>query len=145
MGSWGNVEFEQLKRLAKNLDKMQASSERVCLDIVKELAARFLRKVVQRTPKRNPAICPSGVTPGTLQKGWRVGSIEKQGNDYVVTIYNSVDYANFVEYGHGTRNHKGWVQGEFMMTISERELQAITPQLINKKVDEWLKEVLRND
>lgn len=77
MGSWGNVEFEQLKRIAKNLDKMQASSERVCLDIAKELAARFLRKIVQRTPKRNPAICPPGVTSGTLQKGWRVGPIEK--------------------------------------------------------------------
>lgn len=141
MGSWGTVEFESLKKLAKDLDAIQASKEDACIKIGKELASRFLRKVKQRTPKRTPDACPPGVKPGTLQKGWRVEPIEKQGSDYVVTIYNPIEYANYVEYGHRTRNHKGWVQGKFFMTISEQELQTVTPQFINKKVEEWLKEV----
>ena len=47
---------------------------------------------------------------------------------------NPVEYASYVEYGHRTSNHKRWVPGKFMMTISENEIKKIAPQLLEKKL-----------
>ncbi len=47
----------------------------------------------------------------------------------------------YVEYGHRTRNHKGWVEGKFMLTISEKELKAQLPKIIERKLIELLSEV----
>ena len=47
----------------------------------------------------------------------------------------------YVEFGHRTANHKGWVPGRFMLTISEKEIEAITPKLVQKKLEEKLREV----
>ena len=32
---------------------------------------------------------------------------------------------HMLKFGHRTRNHKGWVQGRFMLTISEQELKML--------------------
>lgn len=66
----------------------------------------------------------------------------KEGNDYIITIVNPVNYASYVEYGHRTRNHKGWVQGKFMLTISEKEIKQAAPGLIEKKLYQKLKEAI---
>lgn len=47
---------------------------------------------------------------------------------------NPVEYASYVEYGHRTANHKGWVKGRFMMTISEQELEKIAPKVLENKI-----------
>ncbi len=48
----------------------------------------------------------------------------------------------YVEYGHRTANHKGWVEGKFMMTISEREIQEIAPKVLEAKVKKFLEECM---
>ena len=117
----------------------------------KELAARLLSKVIKRTPVgQYPE--GSGKTGGTLRRGWtgnQGGSaasyanslqVTKQGNDYVIEVINPVEYASYVEFGHRTRDHKGWVEGKFMLTISEEELRKSAPQVLQKKLDKFLKE-----
>ena len=47
-------------------------------------------------------------------------------------------YASYVEFGHRTRDHKGWVKGGFMLKISEKELDTQVPKLIEKRVMEYL-------
>ena len=37
-----------------------------------------------------------------------------------------------------TANHKGWVPGVFMMTISEQELQAIAPKVLERKIKKYM-------
>ena len=86
--------------------------------------------------------CRSGKTGGTLRRGWNIGNINKIGDRYEVEIINPTMYASYVEFGHRTRNHKGWVRGRFMMTISEKELEADAPNVIKKKLEAFLKEVL---
>jgi len=56
----------------------------------------------------------------------------------VVDIVNPVEYAPYVEYGHRTADHEGWVQGRFMLTISEQELQNIAPQVLESKIKKFL-------
>lgn len=102
-------------------------------------------------------------TGGTLRRGWTTqqsGSgaeglngggahtyadslkVHKFGDTYVVEIINAVEYASYVEFGHRTSNHKGWVPGQFMLTISEKEIREIAPQLLEKRIQEKLMEVI---
>ncbi len=141
---YGTFDMKELKRLQDRLQKMQ-SPEAFCEACAKELAARLLRKVIMRTPVgQYPA--GSGKTGGTLRRGWTAGgnqdvsnyvnsvAITHTGDTYTIEITNPVEYAPYVEYGHRTRDHKGWVKGRFMMTISEKELQQIAPKVLMRRM-----------
>lgn len=67
-------------------------------------------------------------------------TVNKVGNDYVIEIINPVEYASYVEFGHRTRNHKGWIEGHFMLTISEDEIRKSAPKILEKKLEKYLKE-----
>ena len=129
------IEFQ--RKLEKiNQDKMDAFLE----DCTKELAARLLRLVIKRTPKGEYPKS-TGKKGGTLQRGWTYTdnmAIRHEGNNYIIEIVNPVEYASYVEYGHRKANHKGWVEGEFMMTISENELRTIAPKVLENKLKKFL-------
>jgi hypothetical protein len=57
---------------------------------------------------------------------------------YTNTIINSVEYASYVEFGHRTADHKGWVPGHFILTISEQEIQEIAPKVLEVKIKKYL-------
>jgi hypothetical protein len=89
---------------------------------------------------------------GTLRRGWTGKETEASaaafanhlqvqhvGENYVIEISNQVPYASYVEFGHRTANHKGWVKGQFMLTISEKELQEIAPKVLERKLQKWLR------
>lgn len=164
MARWGKVNFRELKALQKRMEKLQkadldAFSERVA----KELAARLLAKVIKRTPVGQYT---DGKVGGTLRRGWTADSnreaelastfgggtgakryaesleVVKKGNTFIVEIINPVEYASYVEYGHRTRGGKGWVSGNFMLTISENELDAQAPKIIEKRLNKILGEML---
>lgn len=93
-----------------------------------------------------------GYEGGGLIKAWTVLPIEKQGNNYVVTIVNNTEYASYVEYGHrqrpgryvpalGKSLKESWVPGRFMLTISEQELEKELPALLERKLYTLLKDV----
>jgi hypothetical protein len=138
MTKWGSCDFRQLKEMQKRLQKLNVEQlNTTCISLTNELAARLLRKVIKRTPVgQYPS--SSGKIGGTLRRGWNIGEINKAGNTYEVEIINPVMYASYVEFGHRTRNHKGWVRGRFMMTISEKELDAQAPKIIEKRIMEYL-------
>lgn len=162
MARWGRVDFEQMRRLQRKLQKLERMDlDKFCEDMAKELAARLLAKVIKRTPV---GVYDDGTVGGTLRRGWTASShreaelsstfgggsgaksfadsltVMKRGNVYEVEISNPVEYAMYVEYGHRTRNHQGWVPGRFMMTISADELERQAPNLIEKKLMKLLKE-----
>ena len=103
-------------------------------------------------------INPDGRRGGTLRRGWtaEMGSgseglntrgasqfvdtlnVNYYGGTYVIEITNNVEYASYVEFGHRNPNHKGWVPGRFMMTISEQEIERIAPKLLEKKIKDFL-------
>ena len=93
---------------------------------------------------------PEGKNGGTLRRGWTGGkrasaqnyaeslTVHHFSDTYVIEIINPVEYASYVEYGHRTVNHKGWVLGQFMMTISEQELETIAPKVLERKIRKYL-------
>ncbi|KQL17678.1 HK97 gp10 family phage protein [Cytobacillus solani] len=166
MARWGRIDYEQLKRLQKRIQKLErAKFDKFCEECAKEIAARFLAKVIKRTPVG--VYEGQGKTGGTLRRGWTAkthaeaesGSgkggnavsfaqglqITKIGNVYEIIIINPVEYAPYVEYGHRTRNHKGWVKGRFMMTISADEVERQAPKIVEKKLTKFLGEVFDAD
>jgi len=138
MGKWGRCDFKQLKRLHEKMQKLDVNQiTEICTSLVNELSARLLRKVIKRTPVgQYPS--GSGKVGGTLRRGWTIGEIAKIGNTYEVEIINPTMYASYVEFGHRTRNHTGWVRGRFMMTISEKELEVQAEKIIEKRIMQYL-------
>lgn len=148
MARYGGFNISGLKDLQKELNKLQDPDSFV-ESCAKELAARLLRLVVKRTPVgQYPK--GSGKKGGTLRRGW-TGSKQSSasgyaesltvnhfGDTYVIEIINPVEYASYVEYGHRTANHKGWVNGKFMMKISEQELERIAPKVLENKIKKYL-------
>lgn len=137
MPRYGSVEFDGLKELQKELLKMQENLDKVIYPIANELAAILLRKVRKKTlPGKYPK--KSGKKGGTLKKGWQIGEVKQNGDNFEVEIFNPTYYADYVEYGHRTRERKdgsrGWVEGRFMLTVSVREVQTLAPKLIEKRI-----------
>lgn len=163
------LDYDELMKLKEQIEQFGNSEQvdLFLTSCAKELAARLLSKVIKRTPVgKYPS--GSGKTGGTLRRGWTTGStgdsshdtkqamynnmfggsgqvsksnmtVNKVGNDYVIEIINPVEYASYVEFGHRTRNHKGWVEGHFMLTISEDEIRKSAPTILEKKLKDYLK------
>lgn len=147
------LDYSELEKLKAQIEKFGSSAQmdQFLTSCAKELAARLLAKVIKRTPVgQYPE--GSGKVGGTLRRGWTGGSqsnatayanslqVNHVGSDYVIEIINPTEYASYVEFGHRTRNHKGWVEGRFMLTISEEEIRKSAPAILQKKLEKYLKE-----
>lgn len=78
-----------------------------------------------------------------------IGNYEKQG------IKSPCDNRfAYVEYGHrqtpgrfvpelGKQLKQGWVQGRFMLTMSEKEIQEIAPRVLENKIKKFLSECMK--
>jgi len=162
MARWGNCDYKQLEKLKKRLEQLQSQDyQKFCQSAAKELAARLLAKAIRRTPVgQYPA--SSGKKGGTLRRGWTAKTeaeaiggagkgadaltyaqslkITRAGNLYQIEIVNPVNYASYMEYGHRTVNGKGWVEGQFMLTVSEMELDKQAQSILDKKLIKFLGE-----
>lgn len=135
------VDTKALEQFQRKLERLNAEQLDAWNEAtVKELAARLLGKVRTRTPV-GEYDNKTGKQGGTLRRGWTVGEVVKTAGGYSVEIINNVEYASYVEYGHRTRNHQGWVNGRFMMTISEKELEAQAPRILENKLKKLFREV----
>jgi len=146
----GYFNYSQLSDFHDRVSEMQYDD--FIKKCAKELAARLLSKVIRRTPV---GVYPSGSgkTGGTLRRGWTNGrdsspssfanglNVIHNANGYTIEIINPTEYASYVEYGHRTRDGAGWVEGQFMMTISENELKSIAPALLSRKIENFLRSV----
>ena len=164
MAKWGNCDFSELRKYADKLEKLtDADINDLCVKCSKELAARLLALVIPRTIVGDyPA--GSGKVGGTLRRGWTskthaeaasgkgkngkpikeyVASlpVRKVGNYYIIKIINPVEYSPYVEFGHRTRSG-GWVDGKYMLTISEERLKQIAPRVLEKMLYQKLREVI---
>ena len=144
-----SANFKQLPQFTKQIEKLTDTQlEEFLESCSKELAARLIAKVVKRTPV-------SQHKGGTLRRGWtgernenatkyaQSLPVEHVGNKYVIEITNPVEYASYVEYGHRTVDHKGWVRGRFMLTISEAEIRNSTQGILQAKLNKFMKGLVK--
>jgi hypothetical protein len=162
MARGGVQGFSELEKQFNELNKRleAADVDKFCRIVAKELAARLLAQVIRRTPVGDyPA--STGKKGGTLRRGWTAQTeeeaasggkgdavayanalpITKSGNVYEIEIINPVHYASYVEFGHRTRGGDGWVQGRFMLTLSEKEVQRQSAKVVEAKMKKYLEEV----
>lgn len=154
MSKMGEFHFEELQQHQEKLKKLVREFPGFIEECVRELAARLLAKTIARTPvgvygeKEVSFTTAQGKVVnfkanirkvgGTLRDGWTVGPIQRVGNEYLVEIINPVEYAMYVEFGHRTRDHTGWVDGRFMLTISEEELEREMPAFLDRKLQQFM-------
>ena len=157
MAKGGSVNYKDLEKFRDTVEKSLGANQvdEFNESCAKELAARLLAKVIKRTPTRKPEDCPPGVKGGTLKRGWTGGKssnatayanslkVNRQGGAYVIEIINPVEYASYVEFGHRTRGGNGWVEGKFMLTISEQEVQASASTVLENKLKKKLGECFK--
>lgn len=128
MAGRSKVVFDDLKGLLKSMERLDDEYQRLLEDTCKELAQRLIRATKQRTI----------ADTGTLRRGWNAGTVTKKGDKYEIEVFNDTPYASYYEYGHRTRNHRGWVRGRFPLTISEREIEGKSQQWIEKRIKSWI-------
>lgn len=148
MAKWGKCDFSGFEDFAKSFEKLDADA--LCRECSRALAARLLALVIPVTPvgaypKR------SGKKGGTLRRGWgATGSkdavayanslqVSHSGDTYMIEIVNPVEYASYVEFGHRTVGG-GWVEGRYMLTVSEEKLKRVAPSVLEKMLYQKLKE-----
>lgn len=177
--------FSQLKAYQKRIEQLGTPVQNQLFyeKCLRELAARFLAKVIRRTPvgkgtfevvkSKGKSKLRRVTAGGTLRRAWTAKTasqaesgntpdavtyanmvdVKKIGNNYHITITNPMQYASYVEKGHrqtpgryvpalGKTLKKGWVNGKFMMKISDRELNTEAPNILRKKFNAYLKEAL---
>jgi hypothetical protein len=140
----GRVRFDDFINLRNKLERLndEARKQEFIESCAKGLAARLLAKAKKRTPVgQYPS--GSGKMGGTLRRRWTIEPIRKEGDKYIIEIINPVEYAPYVEYGHRTRGGKGWVEGHFMMTISENEIRDMAPSILENKLKRQLGDLFR--
>ena len=162
----GNLKFDkkELEKLQKQLEELEKGKARDKFfeDCAKEMAARLLALVIPKTPVG--VYDDPSRKGGTLRRGWTGGKkmdaeafaksleIEKSGKTYTITVGNNVEYAPYVEYGHrqtpgryvpaiGKRLKEGFVPGKHMLETSEQELKALSPKILQDKLEKFLKGV----
>lgn len=153
MGKSG-FDVSGLKKFQKELEKLKDKAEPFAEECTKDLGAILLGEVIKRTPtgiyNGSTYTCESGVAHkssrqpgdvgGTLRRGWTTAPIartHKNGNIKVV-VYNPVEYASYVEYGHRIRGGKGVVKGHFMLEKSRQEVEKIIPKIVEGKLNKFL-------
>lgn len=162
------LDYKELEEFKKQLQKVTTDEqiELFLQSCAKELAARLLAKVIKRTPVGDYDTKFTGKIGGTLRRGWTGGvnqngtsyaqslPVRKVGTDYVIEVINPVEYASYVEFGHrqevgrfvpaiGKKLVQPWVEGQFMLTISEDEIRNSAPQILEKKLNNYLKGCLK--
>jgi hypothetical protein len=162
----GGFDFSQLEELQKRIGNMESFSDELCRECADELAARFYRKVVNKTrvgqapdyiDKETYEKHWSNYRGGTLRRNWNVAFNEsqtvKKGDTFERTLTNNTKYASYYEFGHrqqpgrfvpalGKRLKSAFVEGTLAMTKSEKEIQAIAPRLCQKKLDQKIEELM---
>lgn len=91
------------KNLAQIIDRQYPEEFK---QMVIDIAEQALGKAKELTP----------VQTGRLRDAWNLGTIEKRGDTYYIEIYNNVEYAEPVEYGHrmkggGFKKRRSYVGG----------------------------------
>lgn len=118
-----STDFSELETYVKNFKKATIEFNKFLFEFLTKNAMEVLAKTKKRTP----------VDTGELRRNWEITRVIRRGEDLVVYLYNSKDYASYVENGHTTRDREGWVEGYYMATISIEEVERNIPKRFDRE------------
>ena len=123
------MKIEGLDKLVKTLNNSSKKFNSEASKSLDNVSSKLLRKVKLKTPVGK-------VKGGTLRKSWRV----KKDGDLARIVYNKVHYAPHVEYGHRTRGGKSFVDGQYMLGKSVKEIEKDLDKEFSIMIDNLWKE-----
>lgn len=145
--------YDEFLKFANDFHKT-LQEETFVIDVMNRLGNIMIRDVKARTPvgqydntvffvsngKLLVFESDSGSTRqgGELRRNWVLEGCQKVGDAYVVTISNNTEYAGWVENGHRTADHSGWVEGQFFMKITMDEIMDQLPAIVGPAYKEYL-------
>jgi len=141
-------DFTEFKEFADHFDDM-LNDKNFLLDVANELGNGMLGALKNNTPvgqydgavffvrggklmKFEPkeAVKKSG---GHLARSWFLSPAIQMGDEILVEATNNVEYGPYVNNGHRTADHSGWVEGQFFVEASMDEVEAnLDPILMNR-------------
>jgi HK97 gp10 family phage protein len=147
-GVWGSIDKKQFEELRKKVEDLTGEETDALMEAcVKKLAHEFTRGVKQKTP------VDKGVLKGEWDEALARANVEKTNKGFQCVLTNTTPYASYVEWGHrqtpgryvhaiGKRLKKHWVEGRYMMSKTEAEVNAKADTFIGKQIDKFLEEKL---
>ena len=129
----GLIDFERF------IDDMVNGFEEFLRKFLLKEALRALASTKRRTP----------YVTGHLRNSWQISDVRKSGGYLIVEIFNPVEYASYVEYGHaqepgryvpaiGKRLKASWVPGKFMSTVAIKRVEAQLPRRYETEFRKWV-------
>lgn len=129
-------EFSEIRLMQRQLVELSRRLDDIHMRVAKRVAQLAIRKVKKMTP----------VDSGDLRQNWKY-SVVKKGNTYHIQIYNHLEYAGFVEWGHRVviaGQTVGWVEGRFMLKLTMAEMKRLAPNMWKKDVEKEVRRVFGN-
>ncbi|RKD22551.1 hypothetical protein BEP19_09830 [Ammoniphilus oxalaticus] len=129
-------EYSEVVKLKEKMLEFRIAAGKAQDRVANRIAQLALRKVKLMTP----------VDTGNLRNTWK-SDVVKKGDTYIIVIYNQTEYASFVEKGHRkvvAGKTVGWVEGKFMLKLTEEEMQRIAPNMWEKEIEKEMRRIFGN-
>ncbi len=84
-----------------------------------------------------------------MRRSWNAGTVEREGREYKVKVFNTASYASYVNDGHrqqpgrfvpilGKQLAKGWVDGLNMTEKAEKETERRSKDILRRNINRVL-------
>lgn len=126
-----SFEFAEMIRLRQQMVQLTKESAAIHMRVANRIGLLAIRKVKKMTP----------VDTGDLRNHWK-HYVVKRGMDYIIVIYNQLEYASFVELGHRIvigGQTVGWVEGKFMLKLTMAEMERLAPNMWKREVEKGMR------
>lgn len=146
-----SIDISGLKELRKQFENAEKHAHEFVEDEVKELTALLLIGATDDTPEVTSNMArhwtnhkEGFVTSAPKPRDWvKTQTVNKNGNVYSLDVLNNAEYAPYVEWGHRTKGGKGWVGGQFILTINVARLQKRANGIIKQDLEAFLRKYLK--
>ena len=119
-----------MRKYRKELQAMLGDVAKIDAKVLNKAVLAGIRKIKISTP----------VDTGHLQRSWHFTSPRSSSNGVESTIYNNVEYAMPVNYGHRVKNKEGktvgFIKGKFMLEKAMAEVDKALVLEFEKAVKE---------
>ncbi|WP_195238668.1 HK97 gp10 family phage protein [Romboutsia sp. 1001285H_161024_C4] len=105
-----NFTIDGLDQLIDQFERAEKNVPHEISKLTAILGSDLLSRVKDKTP----------VDTGALKNDWKMKPLDP----FSIVVYNTIKYANLIEYGHRTRNGYGYVDGVYMLKKSVDELMT---------------------
>lgn len=127
MAKFGDFDYSEFSEFVKILEKKASKSD--MQKIMTECMSKAIKMVLAGAKNDSP------VQTGAMRRAWTSTPIRRSGNKISADVFNPLQYAPHIEYGHRKRGG-GFVKGQFMMTNTVNRVEQQYQKLLEKAIAE---------